>query len=137
MPYSTTFLTLDGIMSDPHVWFTAYDSDESVRGRRLFDQELPERALERSTRSPCRRACVTSPTGRHRDRGRQGDRLTTTQGCAVTRGAPWRQAARGCAAAAVTATVAVAVSPLTVTDSVTVPVRRPTSVPVVGSNAAV
>jgi dihydrofolate reductase len=27
---STTFLTLDGVMSDPHVWHPAYASDESL-----------------------------------------------------------------------------------------------------------
>jgi dihydrofolate reductase len=31
MLYSTTFLTLDGVMSDPHVWHPAYASDESLR----------------------------------------------------------------------------------------------------------
>jgi len=27
---SSTFLTLDGVMSDPHVWHPAYASDESL-----------------------------------------------------------------------------------------------------------
>jgi dihydrofolate reductase len=30
MLFSSTFLTLDGVMSDPHVWHPAYASDESV-----------------------------------------------------------------------------------------------------------
>jgi dihydrofolate reductase len=30
MIYSTTFLTLDGVMSDPHVWHPAYASPESL-----------------------------------------------------------------------------------------------------------
>lgn len=30
MLYSTTFLTLDGVMADPHVWHPAYASDEAL-----------------------------------------------------------------------------------------------------------
>ena len=30
MLFSSTFLTLDGVMSDPHIWHPAYSSDESL-----------------------------------------------------------------------------------------------------------
>ena len=82
MLYSTTVLTLDGVMSDPHVWHPPYTSDESVAllgdhldsadvmlvGRRTFEEfaawwptQPDEVPLARRTNAIAKVAATSTP----------------------------------------------------------------------------